>query len=110
MFEQLVDAFLDRVAHDVLPFARLFMGFDVRHPDHIDQEPLGQPVLAHHRDRLPAALLGQLQMAVALDVQQPVALHAADGLGDRRTALLESFGDPGPQGRNTLLLELEDGP
>src|SRR5207253_2610369 len=53
---------------------------------------------------------GLLQMPVALDLEQPVALHAGHRLTHRGTALRETLGDPGPKRDDALLLELEDRP
>ena len=72
------------------------------------QQPLGEPVLAHHPGRLRPAVVGQLEVAVALDGEQAVALHPGHGLGHGRTALAEPLGDPGAQRDDALLLELED--
>src|SRR5690606_39177963 len=55
-------------------------------------------------------LLGELEMAVALDRQQAVALHPGHGLAHRRTALVEALGDAGAQRDDPLLLQLENGP
>ena len=51
--------------------------------DDVDQQPLGQPVLAHHPGRPAAAVVGELQVPVALDREQPVALHPGHGLATR---------------------------
>ena len=57
-----------------------------------------------------AALVGQLQVPVALDGQQAVALHAGHRLAHRGAALVQPLGDPGPQRDDALLLQLEDRP
>ena len=59
LVEQLVDLLLDRVAHHVLPAAGLLVGLLVGHADDVDQQQLGEPVLAHDRDGGAPALLGQ---------------------------------------------------
>ena len=46
------------------------------------------------------------QVPVVGDVQQPVALHARDGLAHGRAALPEPLGDAGAQRDDALLLEL----
>ena len=61
-------------------------------------------------DRERAPVGRELQVAVALDGQQPVALHPRHGLADRRAALAEPLGDAGAKRDDTLLLQLEDGP
>ena len=107
--EQLVDLLLHRLAHHVLPPARLLVGLLVGHADDVDQQQFGESVLAHDRDRLGAARLGERKMAVALDGQQAVALHPGHRLAHGRTALVQPLGDAGAQRRHTLLLQLEDG-
>jgi hypothetical protein len=81
----------------------------IGHADHVDQQQLGQPVLAHHGNRVRPAGLGQVQVTVVLDREQPVPLHPGDRLADRWPALVQSLGDPGAQRRDPLLFELEDG-
>ncbi len=79
-------------------------------PDDVDQQPLGEPVLAHHAHGEPVALVGELEVPVALDGQQPVALHPGDRLADRRPALVQPLGDPRAQRHDALLVQLVDGP
>ena len=76
--------------------------------DDVDEQALGEPVLAHHPGRQRAALVGELQVPVALDGEQPVALHPGHRLAHRRAGLVEPLGDPGAQRDDALLLELED--
>jgi len=73
--EQLPHLGLDRVAHHVLPTAGLLVRLLVGQPDDVDQQELGEPVLAHHRDGVHATGVGEVEVPVALDPQQPVALH-----------------------------------
>jgi hypothetical protein len=101
---------LDVFAHHVLPPASFGVHFFPRQSDDVDQQALGEPVLAHDGDGQCAALVGQLEVAVAGHVQQPVALHPRHGLADRGSALVKPFGDPGTQRSHTLFLEVVDGP
>ena len=78
--------------------------------DHVGEQPLGEPVLAHHPDGEAAALLGELEVPVALDGQQAVALHPGHRLAHRRAALVQPLGDPGAQRHDVLLDQLVDGP
>ena len=78
--------------------------------DHVDEQPLGEPVLAHHPGRQARALVGELEVPVALDGEQAVALHPGHRLADRRAALVQPLGDPGAQRDDALLLQLVDGP
>ncbi len=50
------------------------------------------------------------KLAVVLEPQQAIALHARHGLADGRPALPQPLGDPGPERGDALLLQLEDGP
>ena len=108
--EQLHELALHRLAHHVLPAAGLGVHELPLEPDHVDEQPLGQPVLAHHRHRAAAAGVGQLEVPVAGHHHQPVALHPGHGLAHRRPALAEALGDPGAQRDDALLLELVDRP
>ncbi len=108
--EQLEQPPLDGLGHDVLPAARLLVDELPVEADDVGEQPLGEPVLAHHPGREPVALLGELEVAVALDGEQAVALHPGHGLGDGRPALVEPLGDPGTQRDDPLLDQLVDGP
>ena len=94
----------------MLPAAGLGVHELPRQPDDVGEQPLGEPVLAHHAHGEPVALVGELEVAVTLDREQPVALHPRDRLADRRAALVQPLGDPGPQRHDALLLQLVDGP
>jgi hypothetical protein len=84
-------------------------GMALPEPDDVGEQPLRQPVLAHHRDRLLPALLGEGQRAVVLQVHEPVPLHAAHRLRDGRARVVQPLRDAGPHRGDALLLELEDG-
>ena len=101
---------LHRLAHDVLPAAGLLVDVGVVQADDVDEQALGEPVLAHDGRRQLPALVGQLQVPVALDGEQAVALHAGHGLADRGAALVEPFRDARPQRDDPLFLQLEDRP
>ena len=75
--------------------------------EHLDEQAFGDAVLAHDLGGVLAAAGGELQVAVARHGEQAVALHPGDGLGDRGAALAQALGDPGAQGDDPLLLELE---
>ncbi|EOD63272.1 hypothetical protein H480_37875 [Amycolatopsis vancoresmycina DSM 44592] len=107
--EQLDQLALDGLAHHVLPPARLVVHVLPFEPDHVDEEALGEAVLAHHRDGEFAAVVGQLEVPVVGHHDQPVPLHPGDGLAHGRAALLQALGDPGAQRNDTLFFELVDG-
>jgi hypothetical protein len=94
----------------MFPATGLGVYFLPRQPDHVDEEPLGEPVLAHDGDGEAAALVSELEVPVTCDVQQAVAFHAGDGLADGGTALVEAFGDTCTQRYYALFLEVVDGP
>ena len=77
--------------------------------NNVGEQALSQAVLTHHLDRLVAALLGQFEVAVRLNGEQAVLLHACHGLGDGRAGVLESFSDARTHGDDTLFLQFEDG-
>ena len=108
--EQVEQAALDVLGHHVLPPAGLGVHELPVQADHVGEQPLGEPVLAHHPGGQPQPLGGQLEVPVALDGQQAVALHPGDRLGDGRTALVQPLGDPRAQRHDALLDQLVDGP
>ena len=108
--EQLDEAALDGLGHHVLPAAGLGVDELPVEADDVGEQPFGEAVLAHHPGRQPHALLGELEVTVALDGHQAVALHPGDGLGDGRAALVQPLGDPGTQRDDAFLDELVDRP
>ena len=106
--EHLEQAALDLLAHDVLPAAGLVVHVGPVEPDHVGEQTLGEAVLAHHVHRAGAALGGELEVAVAFDDDEAVALHAADGLRHGRTGVAEALGDARAQRHDALLFEVED--
>jgi len=70
---------------------------------------LSQAVLTHHLNRLPAAFLSQFEVAIRLNGEQAVLLHACHSLGNGRARVLESFSDARTHGDNALFLQFEDG-
>ena len=79
------------------------------HTDHVEEEALGQAMLAQDLGRVGSASVSQLEAAIPHDVQQPVALHACDRLRDRRAGVPQAVDDARTQGGDPVLLELEDG-
>jgi hypothetical protein len=79
-------------------------------PDHVDEQALGEAVLAHHRHGAGPARVGELEVPVARHDHQAVAFHPRDGLAHRRPALAEALGDPRAQRDDALLLEFVDRP
>ena len=85
------------------------MDFLPRQADDVDEQTFGQTVLAHHRHRQRAALLGQLEVAITGHVQQTVALHAGHRLADRGATLFQPLRDACAQRGHALFLEVVDG-
>ena len=108
--EQLDQPALDVLGDHVLPATSLVVHLLPVQPNHVDKQPLGQPVLAHHPHRPGATLRGELEMPITQLVDQVVPLHPGDGLRHGRTTLMQPFGDPGPKRDDALLLELVDRP
>ncbi|OEI67498.1 hypothetical protein Cus16_2940 [Curtobacterium sp. ER1/6] len=108
--EHLEQADLDLLAHHVLPPAGLVVHERPVQPDHVGEQAFGQTVLPHHVGRAGASLAGELQVPVAGDDDQAVALHAGDGLRDRRTGVPQPLGDARAQRDDPLFLEVEDRP
>ena len=77
--------------------------------DHVGEQALGEAVLAHDVHGLAApGRGGQLEVPVARDDDETVALHAGDGLRDGGTGVAETLGDARTQRDDVLLLEVED--
>ena len=102
------DLALDPLGHDVLPAARLLVDVLPLQPDDVDEQALGEAVLAHDAGGDQPALVGELEVAVAREGEQAVALHAGHGLRHRRARVAQALGDPGAQGDDPLLHELVD--
>lgn len=94
----------------MLPPARLGVRQLPLQPEHVDEEPLGEAVLAHHPGRGPATRLGQLKVAVIGHGEEAVALHPRDRLRHRRPRMPQALGDASAQRQDPIFLELEDGP
>ena len=109
MVQQLKNATLDRLRHDVFPTAGLSVNVLPLHAYDVGQEAFGKAVLAHHSSGGGPAFRGELEMPVALHPEQTVTFHACNCLADRGATLLKAFGDPGTQRNDALLLQLEDG-
>src|SRR5690349_12182279 len=108
VMSETVERRLDGLGHDVLPPAGLRVHLLPVEPDHVDQQPLGEPVLAHHAHRPFGAAVGERQVTVTLDGQQAVALHPRDGLAHGGARLVKPLGDARTQRHDALFFELED--
>ena len=86
----------DLVGHDMLPAARLVVHQVPGQPDDVDEQALGEPVLAQHRLRHALALLGKGDRpSRTLDIAvrgQPV-----EHFGDRRGRSPEPLRDARPE-------------
>ena len=94
----------------MLPAARLSVDIFDRQADDIDEQAFGDAVLAHDPGGVLAPSRSELEVAITLDREQAVTLHARDRLRDRGAALAQTLRDAGAQGHDALLLEFEDRP
>src|SRR5690606_9892865 len=97
----------DLEAHHVLPAAGLLVDVGVVQPDHVQQVPFGEAMLAHDVGDDLGALGGEADAPLVVEVEQPVALHPGDGLGDRGSGVPEPLGDAGAHRGDAGLVELE---
>ena len=100
---------LDLLAHHVLPAARLFVHVLPLELDHVAEQALRESVLAHDVDGLAPAVAGELEVAVARDDHEAVALHAPDGLRHSGTGVAEALRDARTKRNDVVLFEFEDG-
>jgi hypothetical protein len=107
MTQQVEEPPLDGIADHMLPTTGLSVHLLPRDADHIHQETLREPVLAHHPGRRLTAHRGQFQMPIIGHHEQAIALHTRDRLRDGRAALTQAFGDARPHRHDPLLLKLE---
>ena len=108
--DQREDLALDPLAHDVLPPTGLVVYVLPFKAHDVEQQALGQSVLAHDPRGELTPLLRQLEVPVAFDREQTVSLHPCHGLGHGGTRVAQTLSDAGPQRHRALLLELEDRP
>ena len=106
--EQLDELLLDVGRDRVLPAVGLAVDLLPLEADDVDEEALGEPVAAHDGRGEVAALLGEPQAAVVHELGVATADEAVDLLRDRRGGDLQPLDEPGPDGGDALLLELED--
>lgn len=78
--QQLDEPLLDIVGDDVFPPAGLVVHVLPVDADDIGQQAFGQTVLPHDLDRTLPTGGAEFDMALIGDGEQPVALHAGDGL------------------------------
>ena len=100
---------LDPLAHHVLPAARLLVHVLPLQADHVDQQALGQPVLAHHPGGLgrPSSVSSRWRSpATCSSPSRSIRATVWETVGP---ALVQPLGDPGAQRDDALLLQLEDG-
>ncbi len=76
--------------------------------DDVGQQPLGQPVPTHDRRREVAALVGEVQAAIARELDEALTGQPPDRLGDGRRRESEPLDQPGPHRHDAFFLERED--
>jgi len=95
---------LDVVGDDVLPASRLAVGLVPLEADHVDQEPLGQPVPAHHLLRQLAAAVGELDHPAAA-AHVAILFQPVQHLGDRGGRAAQALGDASLDDRCALFVQ-----
>ena len=106
--QQIHQSGFDIVGDHVLPAARLAVHLVPFQPDDIDEEALGQAVLAHDLLRQGLPTLSQREPA-AIPGHVPVLSQAVQHLGDRRCGPPQPLRDAGLNHRHTLLRERQHG-
>ena len=108
VLEQLDEARLDVVGDHVLPPARLGVDLVPLEADDVDQQALGEPVLAHHALGAAPALRGERERA-SLGAHVAVVAQPAHHLRDRRRRVVEALCQPRLDDLHAFFLELVDG-
>jgi hypothetical protein len=93
----------------MFPAASFFVNQVPIQSDYFKQKALGQSVLAHHFDCGNPACLGELELAIVTHSQEPIALHARNGLRDGGAGVIEAFGNSSTHRHNAVLLKLQNG-
>ena len=94
------------IGHDVFPPACFFVDVLPVHADDIDEEALGETVLAHDLSGLATAFHREFQLTARSDRQQTITREPVDGLRDGRPGMLETLGDASTERRDAFLLQL----
>ena len=76
--------------------------------DHVDEEPLGEPVPAHDRGRERTSGVGEAKRAVVEQLGVALLDQPADLLRHRGRRQAQPFHEPCPDRGDALLLDLED--
>ena len=106
--EQLDQPGLDVVGDHVLPAARLPVHLGPLEPDDVDEQPLGQAVLAHDLLRQGPPAVGEEQPP-SFPGHVPVLGEPVQHLGHGRGGAAQALGDAGLNHRDALLAEREHG-
>ena len=85
---------------------RLLVHLMPRHVQHIDQQPLGEPVPAHHAGRREPAPVGQPHDALLVEADEALTLQACNGLRHSRGRDAEPLHQPRAHDGHAGLLEL----
>ena len=102
--ELLLDVGRDRV----LPAVGFAVHLLPLEPDHVGEQSLGQPVPPHDRGRERAALRGEVQAAIAVQLDVAVVGEAPDRFRNRCSRQAESLDEARAQRDDTVLLDRED--
>ena len=77
-------------------------------PDDVDEQALGEAVPPHDRGREATALVGQVEAAVAVQLDVAVVAQPADRLGHGRGRQPQPLDQAGTHRHDTFLLDGED--
>ena len=91
--EHVLDALLHFRRHRVLEALRLFVGLPPLEPEHLDEEPFGEPMAADYRVGVALPALGQMHFFTVIQGDQPLALEPVDHLRHRRGGEAEKLGE-----------------
>src|SRR6185437_1708466 len=77
-------------------------------PDHVDEQAFGQTMAAHDGGRETAALVGEMQAAIAVQLDVAVIAEPADGLRHRSRREPQSLDQAGAHRHDAFFLDGED--
>ena len=101
---------LHALAHHVFPPARFIVHVWQLKPDHVNEEPLRKPVLAHDPGGNGATLCSEFEVSIRRDHHQAVAFHACHCLRHSRSGVAKLFGNARAHGRDAIFDQFVDGP
>ena len=108
MVQNLQNSTFHGLTHHMLPTACLGVDVLPGHSDDLNQQALGQPMLAHNAGGHRSTIFGEFQVAITLNHDEVVTFHPGDSLRDSGAGLPEALSDTSAQRGNALFLKFED--